>query len=124
MFEIVDLSAKLKLSKPDPVNSTNFPTTPFSRSISTILKTKSVAVAPSGSFPFNLKPTTSGTSIEIGCPNIAASASIPPTPQPRTAKQFTIVVWLSVPTKVSGKAKSFPLISLVQIVLARYSRFT
>ena len=41
--------------------------------------------------------------MEIGCPSMPASASIPPTPHPRTDKPFTIVVWLSVPTKVSGK---------------------
>ena len=40
--------------------------------------------------------------MEIGWPSIAASASIPPTPQPRTARPLTIVVWLSVPTSVSG----------------------
>ena len=35
---------------------------------------------------------TKTSDIEIGCPNITASASIPPTPQPRTARPFTIVV--------------------------------
>ena len=92
ILEIVDLSAKLKLFRPEPKNSTNFPTTPFALNISTILRTRSVAVIPSCNSPVNLKPTTSGTNIEIGCPNIAASASIPPTPQPRTAKLLTIVV--------------------------------
>ena len=33
-----------------------------------------------------LKPTTSGISIEIGWPSIAASASMPPTPQPRNGR--------------------------------------
>jgi hypothetical protein len=41
-------------------------------------------------------------SIETGWPSIAASASIPPTPQPSTPRPLTIVVWLSVPTQVSG----------------------
>ena len=45
---------------------------------------------------------SSGSSIEIGWPSITASASMPPTPQPRAAKPLTIVVWLSVPTSVSG----------------------
>ena len=40
--------------------------------------------------------------MEIGWPSIAASASMPPTPQPSTARPFTIVVWQSVPTSVSG----------------------
>ena len=92
ILDIVDLSARLRLSNPEPVNSTNFPTTPCFLNNSTILNTKSVAVIPSRNFPVSLNPTTSGTNIEIGCPSIAASASIPPTPHPRTAKQFTIVV--------------------------------
>jgi len=41
-------------------------------------------------------------SIDTGCPSIAASASIPPTPQPSTARPLTIVVWLSVTNHVSG----------------------
>ena len=47
-------------------HSTNLPTTPRLRSNSTIIRTRSVAVAPSGSLPSKRKPTTSGTSIEIG----------------------------------------------------------
>jgi hypothetical protein len=43
-----------------------------------------------------------GDQHEIGWPSIAASASIPPTPQPSTAAPLTMVVWLSVPTSVSG----------------------
>ncbi len=50
----------------------------------------------------SLKPTTCGTSIDSDSPSIAASASIPPTPQPSTPRPFTIVVWESVPTSVSG----------------------
>ena len=40
-------------------------------------------MAPSGRSPCSLKPTTRGISIDIGWPSIAASASMPPTPQPR-----------------------------------------
>ena len=61
-----------------------------------------MAVVPSTMAPVSLKPITSGISIEIGWPSIAASASIPPTPQPSTAAPLTMVVWLSVPTSVSG----------------------
>ena len=43
-----------------------------------------------------------GISIEIGWPSIAASASMPPTPQPTTPRPLTIVVCESVPTSVSG----------------------
>ena len=43
-----------------------------------------------------------GMSIDTGWPSIAASASMPPTPQPSTPRPLTMVVWLSVPTQVSG----------------------
>ena len=49
-----------------------------------------------------------------------ASASIPPTPQPTTPSPLIIVVWLSVPTKLSGRATPSRTIT----TLARYSRFT
>ena len=61
-----------------------------------------MAVAPSGMRPVSLKPITSGISMAIGWPSIAASASMPPTPQPSTPMPFTMVVWLSVPYSVSG----------------------
>ena len=53
----------------------------------------------------SLKPTTCGTSIETDSPSIAASASIPPTPQPSTPSPLIIVVCESVPTSVSGNAR-------------------
>ncbi len=37
-----------------------------------------------------------------GWPSMAASASMPPTPQPSTPRPLTIVVCESVPTNVSG----------------------
>ena len=58
--------------------------------------------APAGIAPVSLKPTTRGMSIETGWPSMAASASMPPTPQPSTPRPLTIVVWESVPTQVSG----------------------
>ncbi len=61
-----------------------------------------IAVAASGNLPLSLKPIISGMNIVTGWPSIAASASIPPTPQPSTPKPLIIVVWLSVPTRVSG----------------------
>ena len=102
MLEIVARSASGSRASPSPKNSTNFPTTPFSRSICVTVRTRSVAVAPSCSSPLSLKPITCGISIETGWPSIAASASIPPTPQPSTPRPLTIVVWESVPTSVSG----------------------
>ena len=84
------------------------------------VSTRSVAVAPSGSAPWSRKPTTCGTSIEIGSPSIAASASIPPTPQPSTPRPLTIVVCESVPTSVSGNAAP----SRSSTTRARNSRFT
>ena len=40
--------------------------------------------------------------ILTGCPSIPASASIPPTPQPTMPRPLIMVVWESVPTRVSG----------------------
>lgn len=81
-----------------------FPTTPFLRSICVTVSTRSVAVMPSRSLPVSLKPMTSGISIDTGWPSMAASASMPPTPQPSTPRPLIMVVWESVPTRVSGKA--------------------
>ena len=61
-----------------------------------------MAVAPLGSSPESRNPTTFGISMETGWPSIAASASMPPTPQPRTPRPFCIVVCESVPRQVSG----------------------
>ncbi len=89
------------------------------------VSTRSVAVAPSGSSPSRRKPTTWGSSIEIGWPSIAASASIPPTPQPSTPRPLTIVVCESVPTSVSGYAWAGPPSgSRVKTTWLRYSRLT
>ena len=70
--------------------------------MSVIVRTTSVAVTPVGVSPVSLKPTTRGMSMEIGWPSMAASASMPPTPQPRMPRPFCMVVWESVPTQVSG----------------------
>ena len=59
--------------------------------------------------------------MDTGCPSMAASASMPPTPHPRTPSPLIIVVWESVPTSVSGKA--YPL-SPAMTTRARYSRLT
>ena len=67
-----------------------------------IVSTTSVAVTPAGMSPVSLKPTTCGISIDEGWPSIAASASMPPTPQPSTPMPLIMVVWLSVPTSESG----------------------
>ena len=122
MFAMVERSASGRWSSPSPKNSTNLPTTPFARSISTTVSTRSVAVAPSGSLPVSSNPTTWGMSIEIGWPSIAASASIPPTPQPSTPRPLTMVVCESVPTTVSGYARVTPPCSRAKTTRARYSR--
>ena len=93
---------------------------PSLRRICVTVRTRSVAVAPSGSSPVSWKPTTCGTSIEIASPSIAASASIPPTPQPSTPRPLTIVVCESVPTSVSGNACP----SRASTTRARNSRLT
>ena len=120
MFPMVARSASGSVSSPCPKYSTNFPTTPVWRRIWVTVRTRSVAVAPSGSAPVSLNPTTCGTSIEIASPSIAASASIPPTPQPSTPSPLIIVVCESVPTSVSGNATP----SRSSTTRARNSRFT
>ncbi len=102
MLPMVARSARLRSARPSPKNSTNLPTTPRERSISVTVSTRSVAVMPSRILPVILKPTTSGISIATGWPSMAASASMPPTPQPSTPRPLIMVVWESVPTRVSG----------------------
>ena len=102
MLPMVARSATVRLAMPGPKNSTNLPTTPCWRRRSVTVSTRSVAVAPSGSAPEIRTPTTSGISMDTGWPSIAASASMPPTPQPSTPIPFTIGVCESVPTRVSG----------------------
>ena len=120
MFAIVARSATGSDARPSPKYSTNLPTTPVLRSSSVTVSTRSVAVAPSGSSPLRRKPTTCGTSIDSGSPSIAASASIPPTPQPSTPRPLIIVVCESVPTSVSGNATP----SRSSTTRPRYSRLT
>ncbi len=55
---------------------------------------------------------------------MAASASMPPTPQPSTPKPFTMVVCESVPTKVSGYASFLPAASSEKMTRARRSMLT
>ena len=120
MLPIVARSASGRFSRPGPKNSTKLPTTPRSRSIWVTVSTRSVAVEPSGSSPSRRKPITWGMSIDTGWPSIAASASMPPTPQPSTPRPLIMVVCESVPTRVSGKA--WP--SRSSTTRPRYSRFT
>lgn len=120
MLLIVALSARLKLLTPGPKNSTNLSTTPFFLSIWVQRSTKSVAVEPFLSYPVSLKPITSGSTIDVHCPSITASASIPPTPQPTTPKPLIMVVWESVPTTLSGYKSPF----LSKTTLAKYYKFT
>ena len=84
------------------------------------VSTTSVAVTPGWISPLSLNPTTRGISIDTGWPSIAASASMPPTPQPSTPRPLTIVVCESVPTQVSGYATPSRTIT----VRARYSILT
>ena len=88
------------------------------------VSTRSVAVAPAGSLPVNRKPITSGISIDTGWPSIAASASMPPTPQPSTPKPLIIVVCESVPTSESQYTAGLPSSSPTNATCPRYSRFT
>ena len=51
---------------------------------------------------------------------MAVAASIPPTPQPKMPSPLIIGVWLSMPTRLSGKATPPRTVT----GLDRYSRFT
>ena len=102
MLPIVARSGRLRVRVPSPKNSTNLPTTFSLRNCSVTRSTRSVAVTPSRNFPLSSKPTTSGVKKYTGWPSMAASASIPPTPQATTPMPLIMVVWLSVPTSESG----------------------
>src|SRR5690606_29587173 len=120
ILDIVARSVTVNLSKPSPNTSTNLPTTPVSLNILVMDNTISVAVHPAGISPVSLRPITCGQVKYTGCPSIAASASIPPTPQPRTPIPLTIGVCESVPTNVSGNAQP----SRSTTPFAKYSRLT
>ena len=124
MLPRVARSAIVSALSPSPKNSTNLPTTPTLRSVSVTVSTRSVAVVPRGSDPVSRTPSTCGISIELGCPSIAASASMPPTPQPTTPSPLTIVVCESVPTSVSGYASVRPSTVSENTTRARRSMFT
>jgi len=102
MLASVARSGTVRLAVPAPKNSTNLPTTFSRRSSSVTVSTRSVAVTPSRKAPVNSKPTTSGVRKYTGWPSMPASASMPPTPQPTTPAPLIMVVWLSVPTRLSG----------------------
>ena len=85
------------------------------------MRTTSVAVMPGLGSPEIRRPTTGGRSMESGWPSIAASASIPPTPQPSTPRPLTMVVCESVPTRMSQKARPS---SVAKTRRDRNSRFT
>src|SRR5262245_16550778 len=74
MLAIVARSASARFARPSPKYSTNLSTTPFLRSISVTVSTRSVAVAPALSWPVSLKPMTCGISMVTGWPSIAAPA--------------------------------------------------
>ena len=120
MLATVALSAKVRHWTPGPKYSTNFPTTFFYLNIYVQVNTRSVAVAVLGNYPTNLNPTTSGNTIDVHSPSITASASIPPTPHPKTPRPFIIVVCESVPTTESG----YTTLSFTNTDLAKNSKFT
>ena len=101
MLPMVARSGAARCFVPSPKNSTNLPTTLCLRSSSVMVSTRSVAVQPSRSLPESSKPTTSGVRKYTGWPSMAASPSMPPTPQPTTPRPLIMVVWLSVPTSES-----------------------
>ena len=102
----------LKLATPSPKHSTKHPTTFSARRTCANFNATSMPDTPADRRPTSFTPTTRGTSVVIGCPRAAASASIPPTPQPKTPMPFAVGVWLSVPTNVSKYTESGPLAAL------------
>ena len=104
MLEMHVRCVALSASRPGPKHSTKQPTTPFARSICANDSATSMAATPSPSSPVRRTPTTFGTSVVMGWPSAAASASMPPTPQPSTPMPLAVGVWLSVPTSVSKYA--------------------
>ena len=104
MLDTVARSCTVNDERPSPANSTNLFTTPCLRIVSVSVNTRSVAVVPVGREPVSFTPTTTGHGRYVGCPSIAASASMPPTPQPNTPSPLTIVVCESAPKSVSGMA--------------------
>src|SRR5207248_2158882 len=102
MLAMVARSGTGRAEAPSPWNSTNFPTTFALRSISVMVSTTSVAVTPAGTRPVRFTPTTSGVRKYTGWPSMAASASMPPTPQARMPRPLVVVVCESVPTSLPG----------------------
>ena len=104
---MLDMQARCvadRLATPGPKHSTKQPTTPFARNTWANVSATSIAATPSRSLPVSFTPTTRGTSVVMGCPRAAASASMPPTPQPKTPMPFAVGVCESVPTTVSKYA--------------------
>ena len=102
MFAIVAWSESARLLTPGPKNSTNLPTTPFFLSISVTVRTRSVAVTPCERRPVSLNPMDVRYQHIKRLPEHAGLGFYPPTPQPMTLRPFIMVVWESVPTRVSG----------------------
>ena len=102
---MVARSATLREPRPGPKNSTILSTTPklperLRHGENEIRRRHTLAEA----CRVSRMPTTSGISMYRGWPRSAASASMPPTPQPSTPMPLIMGVCESVPTSVSGKA--------------------
>lgn len=122
MLAMVARSGNDRAASPGPKNSTTAPSTPDARSSRVKVRTMSVHITPARRVPTTRQPTTSGTSRPTGWPTSAVAASIPPTPQPNTPSAFTIGVWLSMPTRLSGNASWSSPCRAVATTGARYSR--
>jgi hypothetical protein len=65
-----------------------------------------------------------GMSMETGWPSMAASASMPPTPQPRTPRPLIMVVWSRCRPACRDRRPFRRRLRLVKTTRARYSRLT
>ena len=108
MFEMQARWVAESAATPGPKHSTKQPTTPRSRSICANVSDTSMADTPSDKSPVSFTPMTRGTSVVMGWPSAAASASMPPTPQPSTPMPLAVGVWESVPTSVSKYTTGVP----------------
>ena len=124
MLAMVARSGSVRRPIAGPQNSTTAASTSASRKKRVSASTTSVHITPGRGAPTRRQPTTRGTGSPIGWPNITVAASMPPTPQPNTPSALTIGVWLSMPTRLSGKASRRPSRSALATTSAKRSILT
>ena len=110
-----------RFATPGPKHSTKQPTTPLARSVCANVRATSMAATPSASRPVSFTPITRGTSVVMGWPSAAASASMPPTPQPSTPMPLAVGVCESTTVSKYASGSSPP---RIMTTLAKFSMFS